>query len=338
METIKKDINDVGQINQTHARFENVATALYLVTNHLPESEPLKLKVREITQTVLEEIINISDISTKTIFDRLAHIRSLLKIASITGMMSKQNVGIIDSEILHIQGTLKDTENSSANLAVSIGKVLMLDFVGETFAENFDQNQTGQDAQSSSYVDHSGTSINRNLNRSTSGNPATQGVQRITTSNSLPSIRTPQIQNPNTLRNNSVHPNNINRDNKDRLPAGQVGQKNISEAGRPAQSVRSVGGQTIADRGQLPNMGQVQKKPENQNLGNVNKVLSTGISDRQNLIIREIRNKGQLTIRDLVGKIQGCSEKTIQRDLLSLVDAGMLLKEGERRWSKYSAK
>lgn len=159
METIKKDINDVGQINQTHARFENVATALYLVTNHLPESEPLKLKVREITQIVLEEIINISDISTKTIFDRLAHIRSLLKIASITGMMSKQNVGIIDSEILHIQGTLKDTENSSANLAVSIGKVLMLDFVGETFAENFDQNQTGQDVHGSNYVEHSVVSM-----------------------------------------------------------------------------------------------------------------------------------------------------------------------------------
>lgn len=60
------------------------------------------------------------------------------------------------------------------------------------------------------------------------------------------------------------------------------------------------------------------------------------LNNRQENILREITHKGQLTIRDLADKISGCSEKTIQRDLLALVDQGVLKKEGERRWSKYS--
>jgi predicted HTH transcriptional regulator len=65
-------------------------------------------------------------------------------------------------------------------------------------------------------------------------------------------------------------------------------------------------------------------------------VLKDGFSPRQSQIISEIKTMGQLTIRDLIGKIEGCSEKTIQRELLSLVEVGVLKKEGERRWSRYS--
>jgi predicted HTH transcriptional regulator len=62
------------------------------------------------------------------------------------------------------------------------------------------------------------------------------------------------------------------------------------------------------------------------------------LSERQQSIIKELRNKGQLTVKDLAEKIRGCSEKTIQRELLSLVGSGVLKKEGERRWSRYSIK
>ena len=41
-------------------------------------------------------------------------------------------------------------------------------------------------------------------------------------------------------------------------------------------------------------------------------------------------------IKDLTPVIKGCSEKTIQRELATLVDKGIVNKEGERRWSVYS--
>lgn len=59
-------------------------------------------------------------------------------------------------------------------------------------------------------------------------------------------------------------------------------------------------------------------------------------SDRKNNIIEIIRVKKEVTIKDVSSIIKDCSEKTIQRELLSLVRGGVLKKEGERRWSVYS--
>jgi hypothetical protein len=59
-------------------------------------------------------------------------------------------------------------------------------------------------------------------------------------------------------------------------------------------------------------------------------------NSRQELILNTIRQRGELSIKDLTDVIKGCSEKTIQRELVSLVTSGVLLKTGERRWSRYS--
>jgi len=56
---------------------------------------------------------------------------------------------------------------------------------------------------------------------------------------------------------------------------------------------------------------------------------------RKNLIIDMLKKKGGLGIKDFTGIIQGVSEKTIQRELLSLVAEGHIRKEGDRRWSRY---
>ena len=57
---------------------------------------------------------------------------------------------------------------------------------------------------------------------------------------------------------------------------------------------------------------------------------------RQQTIIALIKKHRTLTIKGFTGVIKGCSEKTIQRELLALVASGVLKKEGERRWSTYS--
>ncbi|MEK7062719.1 MAG: DeoR family transcriptional regulator, partial [Patescibacteria group bacterium] len=56
----------------------------------------------------------------------------------------------------------------------------------------------------------------------------------------------------------------------------------------------------------------------------------------QKTIIEIIKTKGKVNIKDISKLIKGCSEKTIQRKLISLVKNGILKKEGERRWSRYS--
>lgn len=114
---------------------------------------------------------------------------------------------------------------------------------------------------------------------------------------------------------------------KDELPA----PKSIS---RIQQNVHQAQSQTpkakptiyMSNRGSSPSGAAAVEKIEKGNRK----------TERQEAIISVIRAKGELSIKDLTGVIKGCSEKTIQRELLVLVEQGILNKVGERRWSRYS--
>lgn len=59
-------------------------------------------------------------------------------------------------------------------------------------------------------------------------------------------------------------------------------------------------------------------------------------NDRYETIINILKKTKEISVKDVSNIISDCSEKTLQRELLSLVEKGVLKKEGERRWSKYS--
>ncbi|MEK7148242.1 MAG: hypothetical protein AAB758_03000, partial [Patescibacteria group bacterium] len=59
-------------------------------------------------------------------------------------------------------------------------------------------------------------------------------------------------------------------------------------------------------------------------------------NSRQSVIIGLLKRKKEIMIKDVSPLISGCSEKTIQRELLAMVSGGILRKIGEKRWSKYS--
>jgi hypothetical protein len=56
---------------------------------------------------------------------------------------------------------------------------------------------------------------------------------------------------------------------------------------------------------------------------------------RRNAILKIIKDKKEVTIKDISNLIADCSEKTIQREFIALVSEGVLKKVGEKRWSKY---
>jgi len=67
----------------------------------------------------------------------------------------------------------------------------------------------------------------------------------------------------------------------------------------------------------------------------VQKLVSKGQQERVERI-RDfvLKNKG-VSIKDIAQVVQGCSEKTIQRELAVLIQQGVIKKVGERRWSLY---
>jgi len=58
-------------------------------------------------------------------------------------------------------------------------------------------------------------------------------------------------------------------------------------------------------------------------------------NERQQVILDIIKEIGESSIKDISDNIKDCSEKTIQRELNTLIYDGVLKKIGERRWSKY---
>jgi hypothetical protein len=63
---------------------------------------------------------------------------------------------------------------------------------------------------------------------------------------------------------------------------------------------------------------------------------STKNTDRQSAILAILRSKGSSYIKDISTLIRDVSEKTVQRELQSLVNSGLVQREGERRWTQYS--
>jgi len=57
---------------------------------------------------------------------------------------------------------------------------------------------------------------------------------------------------------------------------------------------------------------------------------------RKNVVLEFIKGHTDVSIKDIVPNINGCSEKTIQRELINLINEKKIKKIGERRWSRYS--
>lgn len=59
-------------------------------------------------------------------------------------------------------------------------------------------------------------------------------------------------------------------------------------------------------------------------------------SQRQEAILDVLKSKGALSIKDLSAVIRDVSEKTIQRELQTLINEGVVEKSGDRRWTTYA--
>jgi hypothetical protein len=56
---------------------------------------------------------------------------------------------------------------------------------------------------------------------------------------------------------------------------------------------------------------------------------------RRERILSFLKDNTEATIKDISEVVTDCSEKTIQRELTALISDNVIVREGERRWSKY---
>ncbi len=97
----------------------------------------------------------------------------------------------------------------------------------------------------------------------------------------------------------------------------------------------------IPEPKEIKSKGHLSRTSEPQKKSFINSQIETNNSEskasaRTEKIISLIKEKKDISIKDIVSYFSEYSQKTIQRDLLSLVEAGAIKRTGEKRWSRYS--
>ena len=113
----------------------------------------------------------------------------------------------------------------------------------------------------------------------------------------------------------SMFPRSVTEPSQPRAPVDDQGQKTYSGENKSVVSSSATAHPTTKS----PVSDQSQKKKR----------------DRRSIILSLLQEKDRISVKDVSERIVNCSEKTLQRELLSMVDQGLLRKEGERRWSTY---
>lgn len=78
-----------------------------------------------------------------------------------------------------------------------------------------------------------------------------------------------------------------------------------------------------------------QRKTARNKVNNHSQIVGGGAGGRRELILKFIKTNGWSSIKEITGFVPGVSSKTVQRELVALVNNGVLKREGERRWSRY---
>ena len=124
----------------------------------------------------------------------------------------------------------------------------------------------------------------------------------------------------------------------ERFFSDETGRRPALAVGGPSSAA------TALNEGGFPAEGPIKDKKENSNFS-----LQTNDYNGDNppvyrkdfsrqVIIRMLRAKGEITIKDIAHHLKGVSGKTLQRELISLMNEGVISREGKKRWSKYLLK
>jgi hypothetical protein len=243
-----------------HKKTEKLVTAVYMITNFIKDTEPLKWKIRENSLKLMQRNISFNTVSLSDRRDLIKEyqalsieIVSLSSIAYHSGLISEMNFLVLSREFTALVSLIEKDENRKAN-----EETVML------HPGFFEVSRKALESQKDSMIQNQ--------------------------------MRTPETE--------------------------------IQVKGQAASQVPAIDVSRAGDR-----------KPEYLNNKDAKEKVSKPADakdSRQAIILKLLAKKSNLNIKDFADSIKGVSAKTIQRELLSMVAAGVLRKEGERRWSTYS--
>jgi len=247
-------------------RTERLTSALYLVSDLIPEKEPLKTLLREKGLMVMSDIFSLAvfgkedreDVFFK-IMTGISELVALLRIASVSYIISEMNSGILQKEYASLHNFFESQSRDSGKQI--LGKEIILNdnfFEGKEWAR-----------------------LNGIIGRYDKGHDKRHKI-------------------------NKGHGDDLYDQNSKQQTDDSVKSKI-----------------------------QIPERMTEETKGNHNENYIQ--EERKKTIVQLIKDSnGNASIKDISFHVKGCSEKTLQRDIISLMQKGVLKKIGERRWSRYS--
>jgi hypothetical protein len=308
-EEIARSLISDNRLFYLFKRVSKITKALCLVTSHIDDSLDIKGRIQKDALDLSDLILSLSYKESSEIgkvkavaFSKIMSLTSMIEILQSLNQISKSNASILLGQIKLFLEEVEQFFNVSDINPASLSLQL------------FDFSDTVQESPVSDIADTPSAQTQQSYLNS--------GHTQATAPQTAHNIETTKLQSK--VVQSSFHPTNT--EFKERLST--------------AKSIEQLHGTEVVDTKKTVNTS-APAIPKPKNIEAV--VASVDMSaknenknDRQTAIINTISIKGELSIKDLSTVIKGCSEKTIQRELISLVDRGILNKTGERRWSRYS--
>ncbi len=113
------------------------------------------------------------------------------------------------------------------------------------------------------------------------------------------------------------------------------GEKEIKESKELKETEFPIGNSVSKSNGQPLIFTPLETRIEN-TAGAKSALFLTGLKERKRRILGLIKEGEWISIREISTSLLEFSPKSIQRDLLEMVDSGILKKIGDKRWRKYS--
>lgn len=297
----KKDIKDnavISHSNQggmevfgirTSKKCERLATAIYLVTNFLLDTEPMKSRLRTLSLELVRDasfIKNGSQIVETNVLESLRsnviETLSLFELAFVAGLVSEMNFIILKREYASLRDSIDIKKASRESRTDTI------------LGDNFFYNQEPSSMPRSD-APQGRTSVFAPTTFS-------KGHSIVQTSISMSDRNTKGQTYPAPVA--SVVADLA----KSRRAVSVEVRRTTKQSSAPAPTPHSP----------VPIPHSIQKEA------------------RRSRILKLIKDNREVTIKDIVTHFPDISEKTIQRELVSLSDSNVLKKTGERRWSRYT--
>lgn len=288
-------------------KVEKISQALYLITNYLPIEEPFRRSVREKSLSVIDQLYQIQiggsaniQALTTLVTNRLQEMSTVLNIGTKAGLMSDMNHAVLTEEIRNlislVSESLTDTLNDSKTTPT-----LESDFFKTTHVKKAVQNKMIEGRTYDQVFD--------------SGQVATgSGIGNLAKRDDVISGHVnKKVANTNN-RNRDTNQHNTSTNSNAR-------QNKFSSTTGSEPSNNKLVDTIVSDP--VANTGRSIKRNGNNH------------SKRQRTILALFRDIPEISISDVQTVVEGCSQKTMQRELKTMTEQGLLEKKGKKRWSTY---